>query len=147
MAYDAGATPGFLQRPQRVQLAGRLDDPREHQVAEDLVPAGGPPEPQHVIAAGQGIQQVTHLRGRDRQRPAFATAETRAKAKDALPGGQALPRDGLQEFQFAIVMRRPHVLDVSRFPPRGVHDLHRRRARGRLHRPHIRHPATLRPPD
>ena len=30
-------------------------------------------------------------------------------------------------------------------PVRGVHDLHRRRARRRLHRPHIRHPATLRP--
>src|SRR5207248_9850711 len=30
--------PGFLQHPQRVQLAGRLDDPRQHQLPEHLVP-------------------------------------------------------------------------------------------------------------
>jgi hypothetical protein len=48
---------------------------------------------------------VAHPRGRYRQRPALATAEARAKIEDALPGGQALPRDGLEELQFAVVMR------------------------------------------
>jgi hypothetical protein len=38
------------------------------------------------------------------------------------------------------------VLDVPRAAAVGVHDLHRRRARGRLHRAHKRgHPPTLRP--
>ena len=74
-------------------------------LAEHLVLARGSPEPQHLIAAGQGMQQVAHPRGHDRQRPARATAEARAKAKDALPGGQALPRDGLEGFQFAVVAR------------------------------------------
>jgi hypothetical protein len=37
------------------------------------------------------------------------------------------------------------VLDLTRTPMRGVHDLHRCRARGRLHRPDIGHAATIRP--
>jgi hypothetical protein len=34
-----------------------------------------------------------------------STAETRAKAEDALPGGQALPRDGLEKLQLGVAMR------------------------------------------
>ena len=42
-------------------------------------------------------------------------------------------------------MRGPDVLDLPRPAVIGVHDLHRRRARRRLHRAHIGHPATLEP--
>ena len=42
--------PGLLQHPKRVQLAGRLDDPRQHQVPEHLITASGPAQAQHVIA-------------------------------------------------------------------------------------------------
>jgi len=97
--------PGLLQHPQRVQLADRLDDPREHQLAEHLVPACGPSEAQHVIGAAQGVQQVPHPRGRDRQQAAPAATEARAEIEDALPGRQALPRDGLEEFQLGVVVR------------------------------------------
>jgi hypothetical protein len=96
--------PGLLQHPQRVQLAGRLDDPRQHQVPEHPIAAGSPGEAQHVIAAHQGIKQHAHPRGRDRQRPAAATAETRAQIQHALPGGQSLPRDRLQQLQLGIIM-------------------------------------------
>jgi hypothetical protein len=107
VAYDAGAAPASSSTRQRVQLADRLDDPRQHQLAEHLVSARGAPEPQHVIAAAQGIQRVAHPRGHNRQRPAIATAaaETRAKIKETLPGGQAPPRDSLEELQFAVVVR------------------------------------------
>ena len=138
--------PGLLQHPQRVQLADRLDDPRQHQLAEHLVPARRPPEPQHVIAAAQPVEQAPHPRGRDRQRPARAAAETRAQIKLALPGRQPLPRDGLEQLQLCIIVRGPDVLDLPRPAMVGVHDLHRHSTRRRLHRPHIRHLATLRPP-
>jgi hypothetical protein len=48
---------------------------------------------------------VPHPRGRDRQRPATATAETRAKIEHALPGSQPLPRDGLQQLHFGVIVR------------------------------------------
>ena len=38
------------------------------------------------------------------------------------------------------------ICDLPRAAMRGVHDLHSRRARGRLHRPDIRHRATLQAP-
>jgi hypothetical protein len=105
--------PGFLQHPQAVQLAGRLDDPCQHQLAEHLIARGGPAEAEHVIAAAQGIQQVLHPRGRDRQRPARAPpAEAGPEVQLALPGRQALPRDGLEDLQFGVVVGRADVLDV-----------------------------------
>ena len=42
-------------------------------------------------------------------------------------------------------MRRAQMLDLPRPPLQGVHDLHRRRARRRPHRPRIRHQATSEP--
>jgi hypothetical protein len=70
---------------------------------------------------------------------------TRAQIQHALPGGQPLPRDGLQQFQVGVIMRGPDVLDLPRPAMAGVHDLHRDGARCRPDRPHIRHRATLRP--
>src|ERR1022692_3094173 len=50
----------------------------------------------------------------------------------------------LQQLQPSLVMSRADVLDIPRPAMRGVDDLHRRRARRRLHGPHIRHRASLR---
>ena len=61
---------GFLQHPRAVQLADRLDDPRQHQLAEHLVPARGPVEAQHPVGVLQRVQQAAHPRRGDRQRPA-----------------------------------------------------------------------------
>ncbi len=131
----------LLQDPQAVQLADRLDDPRQHQVPENLVPARRVLEPQHSVRVLQSIQQVPHPRGRDRQRPAARGLKSQVKLQ--LARGQPLPGSGLQRVQLGLVVRRAEVLDLARPPPRRVHDLHRRRARLRLHRPDIRHQATL----
>ena len=53
--------PGFGQHPQAVLLAGRLDDPRQHQLPEHLVAAGGLVQPELVIAGAQRIPQRRHL--------------------------------------------------------------------------------------
>jgi hypothetical protein len=98
----------------------------------------------------QGIPQVTHPRGGDRQR---ATARTplgglgalQAQVELVLASDQALTRGGLQDLQLSLVMGRPDVLDIPRPPPGGVHDLHGRRSRRGLHRAQVRgHEPTLR---
>ena len=73
-----------------------------------------------------------------------AARRLKAQAELQLPRGQPLLRRGLQSLQLSVVMRRPDVLDLPRPPPRRPHDLHRHRARLGLHRPQIRHEATLR---
>jgi hypothetical protein len=137
--------PGLFQHPQRVQLASRLDDARQHQAGEHLITAGGPAKAQHLVGTHQGIKQHAHPRGRDRQRPAAARAEPRAQVQHALTGRQPLPRHRLQQLQLGVIMRGPDVVDPPRPAMIGVHDLHRRRARRRLHRPDIRHPVTPEP--
>jgi hypothetical protein len=129
--------PGLLQYPQAVQLANRLNDPRQHQIAEHLIPASSPAKAQHPVRSLERINQVPHPRGRDRQRPAPASAETEAQIQHALPGGQPLPRDRLQQFQLGVIMRGPDVLDLPRPAMVGVHDLHRYGARRRPDRPHV----------
>jgi len=44
----ASGNPCLLQHPQRVLLAGRLDDPRQHQLPEHLIAPGGPAEADQV---------------------------------------------------------------------------------------------------
>jgi hypothetical protein len=135
--------PGFLQDPQRAGLAGRLDDPREHQLPEDLVAARGVVQAQDPVAPAGRVQQAAHPRGGNRQRPG-RPGIVQAEAWFQLAGRDPLPGGGLQRLQLSVVVRRPDVLDVPRTAPRGQHDLHRGGARLRLHRPYVRHPLTLR---
>ena len=60
---------------------------------------------------------------------------------------QPLLGDRLQHLHLARCVRRPNVLDLSRPTPVRVHDLHRDRTTGGLHRAHIRHDARLETPD
>lgn len=80
-------------------------------------------------------------------------ALTAAIAERPLTGARDIPsvidtrlrhRTGPTGLQPGLVVRGPDVLDLTRAAPRGPHDLHRRRARLRLHRPHIRHRPALR---
>ena len=105
--------PGLLQHPQAVELAGRLDDPGQHQVPEHLVPAGRVLQAQHPVAALQGVHQVAHPRRRDRQRPGRPRA-VQAQAELQLAGRDPLLRRGLQRLQLRLVVRRPEVLDLPR---------------------------------
>jgi hypothetical protein len=98
---------------------------------------------QHPPGMLQRVEQATHPRRRDRQRPARRTG-IQAQVQLALPGSQPLPGGRLQQLHLSVVMRRAEVLDIPRPAMRGVHDLHRGGARRCPDRPHIRHPATLR---
>ena len=68
----------------------------------------------------------------------------RNRGQDWWPSSGTPQGRGLQQLHLGAAVRRPQVLDLARPTAGEVHDLHRRRARRRLHRPHIRHPATLR---
>jgi hypothetical protein len=135
--------PGLLQHPQRVQLAGRFNDPGQHQVPEHIVPAGRVIEAQHLVGALEGVHQVAHPRRRNRQR-SRRPGTVQAQAELQLPGRDPLLRCGLQRLELRFAVRRPQVLDLTRTAPRRPHDLHRSRARRGLHCPHARHRATLR---
>jgi hypothetical protein len=54
-----GSRTDFFQHAQRVELAGRLHDPGEHQRLEHLVPPGRGAEPQRLVAPGQRVEQVS----------------------------------------------------------------------------------------
>jgi uncharacterized membrane protein len=84
--------PRFLKNPQAVELADRLDDPRQHQLPEHRVPARRLLEPQHPVRVLQRIQQVSHPRGRDRQRA--AASGLKAKVKLQLPDRARKPGQG-----------------------------------------------------
>ncbi len=65
--------------------------------------------------------------------------------RGAQAGRQAPPTRGLQQLHLHIIMSRADVLPIPRPAPRRTDDLHRRRARGGLHRPQIRgHQPTVR---
>jgi len=138
-----GSDARLGQHPQRIELAGRLDDPRQHQRLEHLITVGRRIEPEHLIPAGQRVPQVPHPRRRDRQRATTISTGVQAQIELALTCGQALPRRRLKKLQLLLAVRRADVLDIPRTPPRRMHNLHRRRARGRLHGAHIRHQHSL----
>jgi len=68
----------------------------------------------------------------------------RAQIQHALRRRQPLLRRRLQRFRLRLITRRAQMPDLPRPPLREVHDLHRRRARRRPHRPQIRPPGHLR---
>jgi hypothetical protein len=95
---------GLLQDPQRVLLAGRLDDPCQHELPEHFVMPGGLREPEHVIGPAQGVPQMGHLRGGDLQRPG-RPRPAQAEVELRLPGRQPLPGRGIQRLELGVIMR------------------------------------------
>ena len=134
--------PGLLKDPQAVELARRLNDPGQYKVPEHLVPARGVLQAQNPVAMIEGIQQVAHPGGGDRQRP--AARRLQAQVEFQLSGRDPLLCRGLQRLQPRLIVRRPEMFDLPRPAPRGPHDLHRGRPRCGLYCPHVRHRATLR---
>jgi hypothetical protein len=140
----------LLQHPQAVELAGRLDDTGQHELPEHFVPACSLPEPKHLVGVHESAPELTHPRRSDQQRSTRTLlgglGSLQAQVELVLARGQTLPGDRPQDLQLGIIVRRAEVLDVPRPPPRGAHNLHRRRTRRGLHRAHLRgHQPTLRP--
>lgn len=76
MTADQSRSP---QDPQAVLLAGRLDDPRQHQLPECLVTLGRAVKPDHLTRPAQRVPQVPRPRGGDhpagRPRPGCVQSE------------------------------------------------------------------------
>jgi hypothetical protein len=133
---------GLAQYAQIVQLAGRLDDAGQHQLAGHLVPAHGLLEPDHPVGMDQRIRQMPHPRRRDRQRATppstgMAAAKSRPRSNSAWPAVRRYRAAAFQYLQLGVVRRRPEMPGIPRTTPRRVHDLHRRRSRRRLHLAHV----------
>jgi hypothetical protein len=133
--------PGRGKHAQRVQLAGRLDDPGQHQRPEHLITAGRGVEAQRVVGPAQRVPQLPHPRGCDLQRPggAHGPRPGRGRARPARRPAAAGPRPSAPPPR----PRRSPSPDArcSATLDAGVHDLHRRRSR---RRPHVDHDRTLR---
>ena len=87
-------------------------------MAEHLVPARRVLQPEHPVSVLQGVQQVPHPRGSDRQRPAARGLQAQAELQ--LPGRDPLLRRGLQRLQLRLIVRRPRC-SISRDPRREDH--------------------------
>jgi hypothetical protein len=135
---------GLGEHPQRISLAGRLDDPRHHQIAEHLIPTGGRIEAEHLVGPAQAIPQVAGLRGDDFQRLAIDPGRVQPEIQRALAFGQALAGRGLERFDLGVVVGRAQMLNLARAAPGRPHDLHRDRPRSRLHGAYVGHQSTLR---
>ena len=103
------AGTGLLQHTQAAGLAGRLDDPGQHQLPEHLVPASGFFEPQRAVGVLEGVPEVTHPRRRDGQwaaarAPPGALGGFQAQAGLVLARGQALARGDLQDLHPGLVV-------------------------------------------
>ena len=87
----------FGQHPGCVDLAGRFDDPGQHEIAEHGVALGDCLEPQYSIGRAQAVPQMGHLRGRDRQHARFEAIRhpgrvRSAQLPSALPQLTSMPR-------------------------------------------------------
>ena len=89
---------GLVENSQRVSLAGGLDDPRQHQLSEHLIPVGGLVEAQQVVGTAQRVPQLRRARGGDRQRLG-RRLRRHAEVEFGLSGGQSLASCGFQDRQ------------------------------------------------
>jgi hypothetical protein len=96
--------PDLGQYPQRVQLAGRLDDPREHQRPEHLIATGRRVEAQRVVRAAQRIPQVPHPGGGDLQWAARTHRRGQPEIEFALSGGHPLAGGRLERLHLGLVV-------------------------------------------
>ncbi len=136
---DGDADPELGQHPDGVDLAGRLDDPGQHQRPERLV--ADPVEAERVVDR--------------RQRPPTGSARpcpppprspigrppaVRRDPAACCPAWRPFPGDLQQHRQLVVVVGRADVVDPQHAPAPLVHDLDRGRPRRGLHPPHERRP-------
>ena len=95
---------GLGEDPQRVGLAGGLDDPCQHQIPQNFVTTGRCIESEHLVGAAQGIPEMAGLRPDDLQRFAVDSGRIQPKIEGALAFGQALAGCGLERFELGVVV-------------------------------------------
>jgi len=152
------------QYPKRIELAGRLDDPGDHQVPEHLITDGI--KTQAVIYhADRRIQQPRT----GRRRPARARRDAfglgrRSEQRQGVPVGHISDRLGAcghvepelslitqgyrtgllqQNSQLGIGVGRSDMGQDLAATAQFRHHLHRHRSRGGAHLPHVRHRPNL----
>ncbi len=138
-AVGGRADPDLFEDPQAVELAGRLDDPGQHQIPEHHVTLSGLLEAERRVRPAQGVPQVAHLRRGDLQRPVRGSTRVHTKIELALALRQALSRGRFEGLEILLVVSRSKVLDLTRATPCRMHDLDSGCPRGSLHRAHVRH--------
>ena len=136
--------PELGQHPDGVELAGRLDHPRQHQLVEHLI-GTGLIQSQHPVGGGERLPQVLGPAGHDRCLSGVELAIV--EVEGVLVGPQPLLRDGLQHLDLTRTAGRADVLDLAGTAPIRVHDLDRGRPAGGPHRPHISHSDRLKTPN
>jgi hypothetical protein len=92
----------LLQHPDRLQLAGRLDDPGQHQSLEHLIPFASQVEPQHLVGRAERFPQPLGPGRQDRQ--LGRTWLTVSEIETELASMQPLLGDRLQQLQLNLVM-------------------------------------------
>ena len=132
------------KHPDRVELAGRLDQAGKDELAEHLVTIGRRLEAEPLVDPAQRLPQMLGLRRGDRQRLPCRAAV--AEVKGVLVRVQPLPGCRLQHLHLGQGVGGADVLDIARPAPTRVHDLDRGRTAGSLHRPDVSHPDRLNHP-
>jgi len=141
-----GGNANLGQHPHGVDLAGRLDDPPQHQRPERFVAHRG--EPQCVIDRAECVPQDQRAGGLHHRapRPVGRRRGVQVQFQRLLARVPTFPSGVQQQRQGRVVVSRADVVDPDDVPAALVHDLHRRRARGGLHPAHERaHWARLAP--
>jgi hypothetical protein len=108
---------GLSKHPQRVLLAGRLDDPGQHQIPEHLVTPDRTVKPEQVIDPAQSVPQMPRTRTDDFQWPASDLGRIQSEVECALALDQPLPGRSLERLQLRLVVGRPQMLNAARTPP------------------------------
>jgi hypothetical protein len=146
--------PEVVQDAQRVGLAGRLDDPRQHQLRERVVTEhveAQPVEadPQHPPQ--QGVRLTGDHRGAAQMTGVTIYLTGSARAAGALQRQLALAREhpairGRHERgQLRVVVGGPDVPEHHVTAPATLSDLDLRRPRPPRHLPHEHHAGTVTP--
>ena len=113
--------------PQRVLLAGRLNQSGGNELAEDLVSTIESVQPHRLPSRLQGLQEHSHPVGGDRchaprpsrflrRRTCVVLAVQARQVEAELAGVEPLPGDLLEHRQLSVIMGRANVLDAARPP-------------------------------
>jgi hypothetical protein len=85
-------------------LAGRFDDPGQHQITKHLIASGGGIEPEDLVGPAQRVPQVAGLRVDDLKGFAVDSSGVQPEIEGSLAFGQPLAGGGFERFGVGVVM-------------------------------------------